>query len=111
MGFDFVVLPLGQFLELPLHVLERIVDDLRQRLVHVMFSRLLVHDEFMTWRNRHIGSHVEGTARMLRFVRMLDDHVTTHDVVAKSFQVSCLVADESFNLVTLDDTAVGDFNG
>jgi len=59
MRLHFVPLALDQILQPSLHGLERVVDDLSQRLVHLVLSLLLVGDQLMPRRHSHVYAHAE----------------------------------------------------
>jgi hypothetical protein len=107
---DVQALALDQILDLALHVFERVVDHLRERLVHLVFDRPLVGDQLVAGRNGDIDADAERIAGLLGMIRLLDDDVATRDVVAELVQMPGFRAHQRIGFFALGDATIGNFH-
>ena len=91
---DALLLAVHEIGQLAFHVAKRVVDDLRQRLVHVVLAGFFVGNEFVVRRHGHVDADVERAARVLGVVGPLDDHVAPGNMVAKLVEPVGLAPDQ-----------------
>ncbi len=105
-----VALTLHEILQLALHRFKCVVDDLGQRLVHLMLCLLFVRDELMTGRNGQIDADTEWIAGTLLLVRLLDRYVAAADMIAEAIEPRGFAADQIINFSCFLNTTVRDFD-
>jgi hypothetical protein len=102
---------LHEMAQLPLHRLERVVDNFGQRGVGAIVHLLFVRDELVTRWNRHIDPHPELVPFLMGMIGLLDGHVASIDVIAESFEPSRFLQNELVELVGFLDAAIGNVYG
>ncbi len=95
----FMPLTRDKFLELSLHLLERIVDDLRERLVHLVLGLLFVCHQLMSGRYREVDSDAERIAGTLLVVRLFDRDIAAADVIAKAIEPCRFAANQVIDFI------------
>ena len=99
---------LHEVAQLPLHRLERVVDDFAQRGMGAVVHLFFVGDEFVTRRNGDIDAHPELIPFVMRVIGLLDGDVTSVDVIAEFLEPSRLLQNELVDLLRLLEPPIGD---
>ena len=108
MCFYFVTLFLNDAPQFALHRFECVVDYFGERRMGAVVDPLLVGNQFVSRRDRHIDAHPEPISFLMSAVWLLDGHVAAIDVIAEFFQARRFLHDELIDVVGFRDAAVGD---
>lgn len=92
-GFDFVALFLDDPTQFALHGFEGVVDHFAERRMGAVVHSLFVRDDLMPGRNGDIDPDPKRVSFLMRVIRLLDRDVAAVDVIAKLFEVRCLIQD------------------
>ena len=93
--------------QLPLHCLERVVDDFAQRGMGAAVHLLFVGDEFMTRWDGNIDAHPELVSFLVRMIGLLYGHITPINVIAEFLEPVRFLQNELVELLRLLDAPIG----
>ena len=84
--FYFASLLVYDAAQLALHRFERVVNDLIDRSMRAVVHLLLISNQLVSTRHRHIDSAAVRISLLVRVIRLLDGHIAAVNVVAKFFK-------------------------